>query len=259
MRMIERLNDPARTPLLGTWVKIPALETVELLARAGYDFLVVDMEHSPMTLEAAYRTTALAQALGVHVLVRVPDRGGSHLQRVLDMGADGVLVPRVGTPAEAADAIAGMRFPPHGTRGLGTTSRAGAWGLETTPAYLARGENDVLRVPQLEDPDALADAAAILDTPGLNAVFLGAGDLSLATGLPAGDPELRRLARGLLAEAAARLLPCGTAVRDAEAAGRAAAQGFSFVMVGNDAHLFGAAAERLCRDTRERVAAAAGR
>lgn len=250
MRMIDRLTDPAQGPLLGTWVKIPALETVELLARAGFDFVTIDLEHSPMTLEATYRATVLAQALGLHVLVRVPDRSGSHVQRILDLGADGILVPHVHDADDAAAAIAGMRFPPHGTRGLGTTSRAGTWGLDATPDYLARGEQDVLRVPQLEDPGALADAAAILDTPGLNAVFLGTGDLSLATGLPAGDPRLGRFATDLLAAAAAHAVPCGTAVRDAAAAGRAAEQGFAFVMVGNDAHLFGAAARQLCHDAR---------
>lgn len=258
MRMLDRLTAhrtaPDSGPLLGTWVKIPSLETTELLAGAGFDFLVADMEHSPMTLAAVHRLTALAQARGVHVLVRVPDAGGGHLQRVLDLGVDGVLVPRVGDAAQAAAAIRGMRFPPHGDRGLGVTSRAGRWGLDPTSAYLERGERDVLRVPQLEDPGALADAAAILDTPGLNAVFLGAGDLSLATGLAPGSPELRRLAEGLLAEAAARAVPCGTAVRDAEAVGRAAALGYSFVMVGNDAHLFGSAAERLCRDARRHSA-----
>ncbi|MBQ0826537.1 HpcH/HpaI aldolase family protein [Streptomyces tagetis] len=258
MHMLERLSDPSRTPLIGTWVKIPALETTELLARAGFDFLVADMEHSPMTLEAVYRMTTLAQALGLHVLVRVPDRSGSHIQRVLDLGADGILVPRVGSAEQAAAAISGMRFPPHGDRGLGTTSRAGAWGLDTTADYLEHGERDILRIPQLEDPGALDEAAAILDTPGLNAVFLGPGDLSLATGLPPGSPELTRMADGLLREAAARSLPCGTAVRDADAAARAAARGYSFVMVGNDAHLFGQAARQLCGDTRAGVRTARG-
>ncbi|MFD3484833.1 HpcH/HpaI aldolase/citrate lyase family protein [Streptomyces sp. NPDC058665] len=253
MRMLERLGESAGPPLIGTWIKIPALETVELLAHAGYDFVVVDMEHSPMTLEAAYRTTTVAHGLGTRVLVRVPDRGGSHIQRVLDMGVDGILVPHVSSAEQAAEAVGSMLFPPRGTRGLGTTSRAGTWGLDTTADYLRRGDEETLRIPQLEDLSALENAEAILDTPGLNAVFLGTGDLTLSSGLPPGDPLLARLTGELLRSAAARGVPCGTAVRDAPAAARAAEQGFSYVMVSNDAHIFGDAAVQLCRQVRSQT------
>src|SRR5690606_15671229 len=83
--------------LVGTWVKIPALETVEILADAGFDFIVLDTEHAPLTFEAVYGATVVAQGAGMSVLVRVPDRSGSHLQRLLDIGVDGILVPRVRT------------------------------------------------------------------------------------------------------------------------------------------------------------------
>ncbi|GIH24139.1 aldolase [Acrocarpospora phusangensis] len=246
MRMLERIRHADRC-LAGTWIKIPALETVELLARAGFDFVVVDMEHSPMGLESAYRAAVVAQGLGLHVLVRVPDAGGSHLQRVLDIGADGILVPHVTSRDDAERAIGGMIFPPAGTRGLGTTSRAGAWGLDGTAEYLRRGDQETLRIPQLEDLGALEEAEKILDTPGLNAVFLGMGDLTLSTGLPADDPVLRGHVDRLLAGAKARGLPCGTAARDAAAAREAARQGFSFVMISNDASIFGQAAAELRR------------
>jgi 2-keto-3-deoxy-L-rhamnonate aldolase RhmA len=246
MRMLERIRGAGRC-LAGTWVKIPALETVELLARAGFDFVVIDMEHSPMGLESAYRATVVAQGLGVHVLVRVPDAGGSHLQRVLDIGVDGILVPHVTGRDEAERVIGGMIFPPRGARGLGTTSRAGAWGLDGTAEYLRRGDEETLRIPQLEDLGALEDAEAILDTPGLNAVFVGMGDLTLSTGLPADDPGLRRHVDRLLGLARARKLPVGTAVRDGAAARAAAERGFSFVMISNDASIFGSAAAELRR------------
>ncbi|GAA1010091.1 aldolase [Acrocarpospora pleiomorpha] len=244
MRMLERLRGADRC-LVGTWVKIPALETVELLARAGFDFVVVDMEHSPISLESAYRAVVVAQGLGVHALVRVPDAGGSHLQRVLDIGADGILVPHVTGRADAERAMSGMIFPPHGTRGSGSTSRAGAWGLDGNAEYVRRGNEETLRIPQLEDLSALEEVEEILDTPGLNGVFLGMGDLTLSTGLKADDPGLRRHVDRLLAGAKARGLPCGVAARDAAAAQEAARDGFSFVMISNDASIFGRAAAEL--------------
>ena len=88
------LRGPGPTTF-GTWVKLPSLETLELLAAAGFEFVVVDMEHSPLTLDFAYQAIVVAQGLGLAVLVRVPDRSGSHLQRLLDAGADGILVPQV--------------------------------------------------------------------------------------------------------------------------------------------------------------------
>src|SRR5689334_4925208 len=102
--------------LFGTWVKIPALEPVEILADAGYDFIVIDQEHAPLTLEFTYQATVVAQGAGLSVLVRVPDRSGSHLQRLLDAGVDGILVPRVTTVEEAATTVRQMLFPPAGDR-----------------------------------------------------------------------------------------------------------------------------------------------
>src|SRR3954471_356467 len=88
-------------PALGTWVKLPSLEIVEIIARTGFDFVVVDNEHSPLSLESTYNAIVLGQALGLTMLVRVPDRSGSTVQRVLDAGADGLLVPQVADRATA--------------------------------------------------------------------------------------------------------------------------------------------------------------
>lgn len=241
----EGLRRPGPTTF-GTWVKLPSLETLEMLATAGFEFVVIDMEHSPLTFDFAYSAIVVAQSMGMTALVRVPDRSGSHVQRLLDAGADGLLVPQVSSAEEARRCIAQMVFPPNGTRGMGSTSRAGRWGLTGNADYLARGD-DTVRGIQLEDLDALAELEAILDTPGLSAVFLGTGDLSLSSGLPPNAPELQEATDKLLAATAARGLPCGTAVGDAQAARKAADRGFSFVMVSNDATMFGRAAVELGR------------
>ena len=215
-----------------------------MLASAGFEFVVIDMEHSPLTLDFAYSAIVVAQALEMTVLVRVPDRSGSHTQRLLDAGADGLLVPQVSDAAEAKRCVDQMVHPPQGTRGAGSTSRAGRWGLTGQSDYLARGQ-DTIRGVQLEDVGALAQMDEILDVANLNAVFLGTSDLSLSSGLPASAPELQGLTDKLLAATAARGLPCGTAVGDVDAARTAAKRGFSFVMVSNDATMFGRAAVEL--------------
>lgn len=246
---LETLHQPG-TCQFGTWVKLTTLETIELLALAGFDFIVVDMEHAPHTFETAYRAIVVAQGLGMKALVRLSDQSGSDVQRILDSGADGVLVPRVRSAEEARHVIEGMIFSPRGTRGLGITSRAGHWGLKPTTQYVAEGNEQTLRALQLEDVQALRDAPAILDVEGVNGIFVGTGDLALTSGKPASHPDNAALIDGLLTAARARGLPCGTAVGDAAAALQCRKRGFSFVMVSNDSTLFGRAAADLMRDVK---------
>jgi 2-keto-3-deoxy-L-rhamnonate aldolase RhmA len=234
----------------GTWVKLGSLETLEMLALAGFDFVVVDMEHAPHTLESAYRLIVSAQGMGMAALVRLPDSGGALVQRVLDSGADGVLVPRVRDAIEARSVAAGMVFSPQGSRGLGISSRAGRWGLRPASDYVAEGNDGVLRGVQLEDPEALANADKILDVQGINAAFVGPGDLALSSGKPAHHPDNVALIDALLATCRERGMPCGTAVGDAASARAASERGFAFVMVSNDCTLFGKAAQALVQGIR---------
>lgn len=236
--------------LVGTWVKIPALEPIEILADAGFDYIVIDQEHAPLTFEFAYQATVVAQGAGLSVVVRVPDRSGSHLQRLLDAGVDGVLVPRVTSVGEASDAVRQMLFSPRGDRGLGTTSRAGRWGGLARDEYLRFGDEEIMRAVQLEDRGSIEDAEAILDIDGLNGVFLGMGDLTLSTGLPQSDPSLRKLTDFLLSAARTRDIPVGTAVGTAAQAREAADRGFRYVMVSNDTSLLRSAATSTVADFR---------
>jgi 2-dehydro-3-deoxyglucarate aldolase/4-hydroxy-2-oxoheptanedioate aldolase len=237
------------------WVKIPAIETIELIAHAGYDFVVIDLEHGPMSLESCYRAIVVGQGRGLTALVRMPDASGSLTQRVLDMGADGLLVPHVTSRDAAAAAVAGMLFPPHGARGLGTTSRAGVWGMEPTKAYLDRAVDRVMRIPQLEDPEAIEAAEEICAVDGVNAVLIGLGDLSLSLGVAPGDATLDPLIDRVLAAAHGHDLPVGTAVRTSDAAAAAARRGYDFVVLGNDATVFGDAATQLVASTHSALGA----
>ena len=223
------------------------MEVVELLGRAGFDYVVVDMEHSPLDLESAYRLIVTAQACGMAALVRVPDRSGSHIQRVLDAGADGILVPQVSSVEQATTSVRQMTFSPRGVRGMGATSRAGGWGLDGPDAYVADGD-EIVRGIQLEDMDSLRSAAGYLDIDGLGAVFVGLGDLTLSSGLTADAPQIQDAVTGLLDAATPRGIPCGTAVGTTAAAKASADRGFSFVMVSNDTTIFGTAARQIGKE-----------
>lgn len=239
--------------LFGTWNKLDSLEVLEMLANAGFDFVVIDTEHAPHTFASTYRAIVAAQGMGMRALVRLPDQSGTDVQRILDSGADGVLVPRVRNAEEARQVIDGMTFSPAGSRGMGITSRAGNWGLSSVGEYVERGNQRVARILQLEDAEALQDCEKILDIPGVNAIFVGLGDLSLTTGKPGNHPDNDKLVQGLLDAAKARNIPCGTAVGDAAAAARAKARGFSFVMVSNDLTMFAKAARDTLQPLRQQA------
>jgi len=242
---MERFIDHARAAkggLLGTWVKLPSLETVQLLGHAGFDFVVVDMEHSPLALDRACELVFAAQAMGMAALVRLPDHSGSTVQPLLDAGADGLLVPRVTDLDIARRMTAKMVFGPAGERGLGFTSRAGTWGFGAIPAYLERGDRQCLRMIQLEDWATLDAAADFAGIEHVNGVFIGHGDLFLSSGKPPNHPDVQALTGRMLAATKDAGVLSGVAAGSVADARAYADMGFSLVMVSNDTSLFGKAA-----------------
>lgn len=247
---MDRVRGAARG-LLGTWVKIPAFETVELLAHAGFDFVVIDMEHSPLALDRVYELIFATQRLGMAALVRLPDQLGTPVQPLLDAGADGLLVPRI-TSTESAESItARMVFAPRGERGLGFTSRAGRWALMPLPDYLKRGDEQCLRMIQLEDWATLEAATQFAKLAHVNGLFVGLGDLFLSSGKAAGTPEVQALVAAVLNTTKVAGILSGIAAGTPAEARQYLAMGYSLVMVSNDATLFGKAAAELVRATRE--------
>ncbi|GAA4852470.1 4-hydroxy-2-oxoheptanedioate aldolase [Actinomycetospora corticicola] len=238
---------PSTAPV-GTWLKMPAVEPAQIAAFAGFDFVIIDLEHTLLTLESAYRSIAVSAPSGVAPLVRVPDHAPATIQRVLDAGAHGVLAPRVDSVDAAVAVARAARFPPHGDRGAGGTSRAGNWGLRPTTDYLGFRP---LVIPQIESERAVAAAPDILALDEVDAVFVGAADLGLSAGLAANDPTLVEMVDSVLDAAAAAGKPCGLAFgADAEAGARAAAKGAAFVVLANDTTLLALAARQLVADYR---------
>jgi len=230
-------------PALGTWLKIPAMEIVELVALAGFDFVVIDLEHSPLDLESAYRLIGTALHTGVSPIVRVPDLHPGLVQRVLDAGAEGVMVPHVDTVDQARAAAAAVRFPPLGARGVGSTSRAGAWGATPLAEYLRYGSEEVVLIAQIESAAGVRDAGAIAAVDGVDALLVGAADLSVSEGTTPADPRIVELIASVIASARDAGVPVGNAGAATAASVQAAVDtGFTFTMLSNDASLFGAAA-----------------
>ncbi|WP_285042484.1 aldolase/citrate lyase family protein [Plantibacter sp. LMC-P-059a] len=230
-------------PALGTWVKLPAMESMELVALAGFDFAVIDLEHSPMSMETAAQHIGVALLAGVSPIVRIPSLDGGVVQRVLDAGAEGIMLPHVDSVAQAEAAAAAVRFAPLGTRGVGSTSRAGAWGATSREEYLRFGQEEVVLIAQIESAAAARAAGAIAAVPGVDALLIGAADLSTSEGRSEADPVVVDLIARAIRDTVAAGKPIGNAGGASAASVQASVDaGYRFTLMSNDASLLGGAA-----------------
>jgi 4-hydroxy-2-oxoheptanedioate aldolase len=202
----QRVRGDAR--LLGTFSVIPSTDVIELVALAQFDFVVLDMEHGPYTLESIRAALLAAAVHRLPAVVRVPDRDPSMVAAVLDLGADGVLVPQVGSASDAEAVVAAARFAPVGRRGSNPWVRAARFA--GSPQWLADSNDRTLVMVMVEGTAAVHDIDQIVAVTGLDAVFLGPVDLSHALGVP-GQPEHPKVL-ATLAEVADRAAQVGVAV-----------------------------------------------
>lgn len=171
----------ARDALLGTFIKTPAVHVVEVAAAAGLDFVVIDQEHASLDRVTVDTLVLAGHAAGIPVVVRVPGAGARDILPPLDCGAQGVLVPHVDSAARARDVVAEARYR-GGRRGFSNSSRAGQYGRLGFQKHVAASDASVAVMAMIEDVAALSDLDAIMAVPGLDAVFIGRGDLSCAMG-----------------------------------------------------------------------------
>lgn len=161
----------------GLWLMTPTPVFGELVRRSGLDFVVVDMEHGAHSLDTLVDMLRSVQGGTTAVIARVPSHDPTIVSRVLDRGADGVMVPRVEDRETAVKMAAGARFPPHGERGLALRAlRASGYGTEAD--YRDRSDREVIVMVQLESGKALDHAIAITTAPGVDMAFIGPADLA---------------------------------------------------------------------------------
>lgn len=225
------------TPLLATFNLVTHTDVVEAIALAGFDAVIVDMEHGPHDLGTVRAAVLAASAHGLYTVVRPPDTRAALIGAVLDLGADGVLVPGVGSAADAAAVVAAARFSPQGRRGSNPWVRAS--GFAGTPDWLRRANSEVAVLVMVEGRDAVQDLDAILETDGLDGIFLGPVDLSHALGVPGqpGHPAVLAALADASASARRHGVAAGVFAPEAGIAREWFARGLGLVACGVDTHL----------------------
>lgn len=176
----EKIN--SRVLTLGSWITLGHPAIAEIMARAGFDWLVVDLEHSVISIEAAGDLIRTIDLCGVAPLVRLTSNDPNQIKRVMDAGAHGIVVPMVNTPVEAAQAVAATRYAPKGTRGVGL-ARAQGYGVDFQD-YLNWQSDGPVVIVQIEHKDAVDRLEEILAVPGVDGFIIGPYDLSCSMGIP---------------------------------------------------------------------------
>lgn len=235
----------AGRPQIGLWSSLCSSYTVEVIAGAGFDWILLDMEHSPNDLESLLGQLQAAAAYPVTPIVRVPWNDMVTIKRVLDVGAQTLLVPYVSTPTEAKNAVAYTRYPPEGVRGVAGTTRASRFGR--IPGYAKKAREEICVLVQVETKQGLDQLEAICAVEGVDGVFIGPADLHASLGYT--GESANPAVMPLIEEAMRRIRTCGSApgyLSPIEAdAKRMLAAGALFVAVGSDVGLLARGAEAL--------------
>ena len=238
----------AGQPQIGMWLSLSSPFAAEAVAGAGFDWVMIDMEHSPNELTTVLGQLQVFAAYGTTALVRPDWNDAVKVKRLLDIGAPGLLFPMVQCAAEARAAVAATRYPPDGIRGVSGTTRANGFGRISD--YFARVAQETAVLVQIETGAALALAAEIASVAGVDGVFFGPSDIAADLGLlgqpmhPAVWDQILPVARLVRAMG----IPVGTLVFDAAFARRLISdEGFTFVGCGGDAAMLARGADALLK------------
>jgi 2-dehydro-3-deoxyglucarate aldolase len=166
---------------IGSWITIPHPAIAEIMARAGFDWLVVDMEHSSIGISMAEEMVRVIHLCGLPALVRVGENNANLIKRVMDCGASGVIVPMVNTQHDAVRAVQAVKYPPRGTRGVGLARAQGYGAFFEEYCKWVADESTV--IVQIEHIQAVNNMDSILSVEGVDGFIIGPYDLSASLGI----------------------------------------------------------------------------
>lgn len=176
--MIGMKNDLKNKPMIGTFVKTVSPEIVEMIALAGFDFIIIDAEHSPFSFENIRNLTAIAQGAGLKVVVRPAEISRSQIQYSLDIGSDGIQIPQIYNEKDVDEIMSYCKYSPLGTRGITLSHRAANYGYTNKEEYIENANNNLLINIHIETRESLENIEEIAKKDGVDLLFLGPADLS---------------------------------------------------------------------------------
>lgn len=221
-------------PLIGSWLMAADPIISELMATSGFEFLVVDMEHSPMDVPDMVGILHALSGTQSTPVVRLPWNDMVLVKRVLDAGAKTIMFPFIQNLQEAQSAVSYTRYPPSGVRGVAAMHRGSQFG--TTPNFLTTAEQPLTVILQIETPEALEQLEEIASVDGVDAIFIGPGDLSTTMGYP-GQISAKPVQEALknAAERCKKInMPCGIVGADNQTIKTYQTYGYDFIAIASD-------------------------
>lgn len=222
----------------GLWITLESPSLTEIAARLGFDWVVIDAEHGHLDLKVVMEHLRVANLSGLTALVRVSDIQQGLIKRIMDIGADGILVPQARSAEEMSAAVSYAKYPPEGIRGIGA-ERSTRW-ASNIGNCVQRANDQTLVIPLLETAEAGRDLDRVLQVPGIDALFLGPHDFAATSGHPgvAGHPDVTRRLDELRQQARAAGKPLGIVAFSPEDIARRRDEGFTMIGLGFDTGFF---------------------
>lgn len=231
---------------VGLFLGLASAYSAEILATAGFDWLLIDGEHAPNNPASVLAQLQAMAPYPVHIAVRPVNHDVALIKQYLDIGVQTLLVPMVESVAAAAALVRAVRYPPHGVRGVGTSlARAACWG--GVKDYVSRADEQICLIVQIESCQGLVNLDAILMVEGVDAVFIGPADLAASMGYigQSGHPEVKAAVEDALRRTVASGKAAGVFVGEPKQAQHYRDCGASFLAVGGDTSLLRNAALKL--------------
>jgi 4-hydroxy-2-oxoheptanedioate aldolase len=245
-------------PQFGLWAALADAYVTELVATAGFDWLLIDNEHAPNDVRSTLAQLQAVAAYASHPVVRPVRSDSALIKQLLDIGAQTLLLPMIDTAEQAADAVAATRYPPQGIRGVGSAlARASRW--SRIPDYLTTAANELCVLVQVETVQGMENLPAIAAVDGVDGVFFGPSDLSASMGLlgKPGHPTVREAIRNGIQTVRRAGKAAGVLAPDPAIAADYLEAGATFVAVGTDTGLLSRAAADLAGSYKTTAALAA--
>jgi 4-hydroxy-2-oxoheptanedioate aldolase len=238
----------AGIPQIGFWSSLASHVSVEIMAGSGFDWLLLDTEHSPNEISMVYSQLQACMENKVQPIVRPPWNDMVAIKRFLDAGVQTLLLPTVQNAEEARYAVSACRYPPRGVLGFAGTSRSSRFGR--IPDYHARCENEICVLVQIETEIGVRNLDEIVAVEGVDGVFVGPGDLSAGLGYLDRqlDPKFKLIVEDVIRRIKAGGKAAGILTGDGAFARRCLELGALFVAVGSDSGLLARGTERLAKE-----------
>jgi len=228
---------------------------MEIFGYAGFDFVILDCEHGPLSAETIENLVRAAEVTGLHALVRVSRNDPALIARALDLGAAGIIVPHISTPEEAQRLVSAARYAPEGERGLCRYVRASRFSMMDRYQYLKEANQDIVVVAMIEGTKGFSDLSGILTTKGIDVVFAGPYDLSQSLGVPGqvDAPEVERMMATIVTQARQAGVATATFVESPEGAKKWVDAGVQMISYSTDVGIMLQASVGIVQSVREQL------